>query len=58
MLGKMLRILKIMPVVKLLVKLLLLRVEFTIKCATFYSHHSRDRAHKNIKVGKVHYERR
>ncbi len=36
MLGKMLRILKIMPVVKLLVKLFLLRVEFTIKCAAFF----------------------
>ena len=36
MLGKMLRILKIMPVVKLLVKLFLLRVEFTIKCEGFF----------------------
>ena len=36
MLGKMLRILKIMPVVKLLVKLFLLRVEFRIKCPAFY----------------------
>ena len=34
--GKMLRILKIMPAVKLPVKLVLLRVEFTIKCATFF----------------------